>query len=173
MTAVLAALVAATGSCVVSPTPTLFQDPNQCNPHFLSDQATPGIDKIASRDPTIPSEAQFTASVPLESCNLTQSYQAQVFIDSSATPVSFLDEKGDVVTIDDVPSNGTDLRRVQITVQVAGDLAEGCHRIELYVSGQFREPKQPLRSGDLAVIVWFVDVHTSGSTDHGVLDCNK
>jgi len=179
VTAALLSIVAATSSCVVSTTPTLFQDPNQCNPFFLADQALPATSTIGSFDPAGTGKQQFEATVPLSSCNLTQSYQAQVFIDGSSTPAPYIIDDPNApggtrtVTVFDYASNGTATRDILFRLQVVAvpSFTERCHRIDLYVSGQFREPKVPLRAGDLAVIGWFIDV-TNDTTGHGVLTCN-
>lgn len=165
--ALLGTATTTTCSCVVNPAPTPFQDPTQCPPYFVPDQADPHINKFKIIDPST-GTAQFQASVPIKSCALSKQFIGRVFVDGNHS--SFIQE-----TV--FQPTGTDTRSAIISVPISGSetLTEGCHIIELLASSAFApgEVRQPAQSGDLAYVVWFVYVHATkpGVTDTTIPEC--
>lgn len=130
--------------CVVTTVPS-FNDQADCPPSFVANEAIPSINKpvtINANDPT----ASFVATVPLHSCAVTKTYDARWFLDNEIH-FTKVDPTGDAV------------RSTSIRVPFL-NVAPGCHRIEFLATTAFLagEDRTPQTQGDLADIVWFVDV---------------
>ncbi len=130
--------------CVVTTAPT-FTDQPDCPPSFVPSEASPPINHPVQIDATDPS-AKFVATVPLRSCAVTKTYDSHYFLDGQVFP-------------NKIDPNGTDTRSTTITVPFL-NVAPGCHRIELLATTAFMagDLRTPQTQGDLAYIVWFIDV---------------
>ena len=131
--------------CVVTTAPT-FTDQPDCPPSFVPNEAIPAVNKPVTIDATDPT-AEFVATVPLRSCAITKVYDSRYFLDGNIYKFSAIDPTGDTV------------RSTTIRVPFL-NVAPGCHRIELLATTAFLagEDRTPQTQGDLAYIVWFVDV---------------
>jgi hypothetical protein len=136
----------------VTTAPSYNEQPD-CPPSFLADEASPSIrqpEHINANDPT----ASFTATVPLHSCAVTKKYEARWFLDNE-------------VHFTTVFPTGDAVRSTSLNVPFL-NVAPGCHRVEFLVTTHFLsgDPRAPETAGDLADIVWFVDVTdgTGGSS---------
>ena len=146
-------------ACAVRPSATQFQSPEDCPPYFVLTDALPHVDQIDVLSPT----DDLDLTVTLQSCALTTSYDARVFVDGGS------DIKAEV----QIPSStGITRDDNQIHVPLAGQLSAGCHRVELLASTAFVNGRTPVRADDLAYIVWFVDVNEPGTVDP-VSGCNR
>jgi hypothetical protein len=137
--------------CVVTNDPSFAATQTDCPPSFLLDEADPPVGKpftIHTTDVT----PQFVATVPLRSCALTKTYDAHVILD------------GRSIFLAKVVPSAEETRPASITVPFLG-VAPGCHRVEFLASTAFEagDARTPATPGDLAYIVWFIDV-VDGST---------
>lgn len=150
--AVMGALVAANDGCLVLSDPD-FQGQDECVPFFLTHEADPSV-----RDFRRIEKAEFEGSVPMRTCALTKPYFARIFLDGRLR-----------VLEQEIPPSGDELRTVPILLPI-GDLAPGCHFVEVRVSSAFRPGSdftQPARPGDIAFLLWTF----TNTTDASVLSC--
>jgi hypothetical protein len=78
----------------------------------------------------------------------------------------FVDNFTDAVREAPIPTNGSEQRDVTATVPGLFFNVQGCHRIEMRVSGGFdpASPREPLVDGDLGTQVWWVGTRTAGGS---------
>jgi hypothetical protein len=94
-----------------------------------------------------------------------------VYVDFVAAAGLTADDSGTLPPID--RAAGTDRTRRRLTFQFPPRLVTpGCHRLELFVSGDFRlQTRDPLRAGDLGTAVWWVASQSTSSTEVNMVAC--
>lgn len=138
------------GGCIVTSSPT-YSGPEACPPAFLQNEAEPPVGEIRKYDVNDSSTPfEFSASVSVRSCAVANTLPGRLFFDNNlamAVPV--------------IP-NGSTTRTARFKLSFAGVKDYRCHKLEYLVTSEgfadttdFRTPK---KQGDLASIVWFVDV---------------
>jgi len=131
---------------------------DHCPPFFVSTEALPTVSRVAVLD-AVGTTADFSVSVPLESCAKASSYNARVFVD------------GHLYSENSVESSGKERRPASFTVA----LPPGCHRVEVLATTAFApsaDLRTPQKADDLAEAVWFVAVR-SPSVAPTIDDCNR
>jgi len=137
------AVVPVLGSCVVASDPD-FQGQDQCVPFFLEHEADPSTSVFSRLTETTAGSDVFRATVPMRSCALTKEYELHVFVDNNPRALTKI-----------FPTE-RELRDVSIVVDITPERDNpGCHRVEALVSTNFQNFRDPVRSGDLAKIVWW------------------
>ncbi len=142
--------------CVVTTAPS-YNDQPDCPPSFIPSEADPPVNvpkTIFANDPT----AEFVGTVALRSCAVTKTYAARYFLDGNIFKFGVIDPTGDTT------------RSTTFHVPFL-NVAPGCHRVELLATTAFlaTEFRTPQTQGDLAYIVWFVDVKDGASGSSSTL----
>ncbi len=157
------ALVASTAGCVVLSDPE-FKTEDQCPPTLDLTQASPTLASQAIIAPVAGRPFEFRATVPIESCALTRVLEMRVFLD------------GFLAGSTDLPPNGTSRRDASLAVDLTR-ARQGCHVVELLVSGRFSSDpgaRQPAKAGDIGYAVWKIGVVEDASKELPSLrDCDK
>ncbi len=101
--------------------------------------------------------------------DVDQELAYKVYVDFNPTDPRPANPSGFLPAIGRSPGVDRTRRRLQFDLPNSTGLdTEGCHRLELRVSGGFRPDRpDPVRDGDVAIAVWWVATQPSGG---GVVD---
>jgi hypothetical protein len=145
--------------CIVTSAPT-YSAPDQCPPSFVQNEADPPVSEFKKFDATAKS-LEFDATVSVRSCAVTKQLEGRLFFDNKLT--------------NNVPviPNGALERTASFKLALEPSSAK-CHKIEYLVtsqgfSGSASDFRTPAVQGDLASIVWWIDI-TDGA-GHSIDTC--
>ena len=157
------AVAATTSGCVVLSDP-VFKTEDECPPKAALTEASPSLASTPIIAPVTGRPFEFRATVPIESCALTHALEMHVFLD------------GLLAGSTDLPPNGTSRRDASLAVDLTR-ARQGCHVVELLVSGRFSSDpaaRQPAKAGDIGYAIWKIGVIEDKSKDLPPLtDCDK
>lgn len=137
-----------------------FQVPANTPPSIYVPESTalPGepIDRIIRLDLDDPTNPSVTLRFTVRDPDVSQSLEGQLFVDYDRQN----DTLGDTRAFT-VPPTGAATRDVVYVVPPSALSQPGCHKIEILVSGQFKNEgrrRTPVEDGDLAQTVWLAEV---------------